>query len=106
LGGDRDKIESMVVLESIRQKREEILRIAERHGAHDVRVFGSVARGDATEESDVDLVVRLDSDRTLLDLGGMVMDLRDLLGVKVDVLTDGSLYGQFGEVVSKEAVPL
>jgi hypothetical protein len=96
----------MVALQSIREKRSEILKIAERYGAHDVRVFGSFARGDANGDSDLDLIVRLDPDRSLFDLGGLVMDLRDLLGMKVDVVTDGSLYGRFGQIVSKEAVPL
>lgn len=96
----------MLPLESIRQKRAEILKIAERYGAHDVRIFGSVARGDAKDTSDLDLVVRLDADRSLFDLGGLLMDLRDLLGMKVDVLTDGTLYGRLGQVISKEAIPL
>ena len=96
----------MVTREAIRQKRDAILEIARRYGAHDIRIFGSVARGDVTESSDLDLLVRFDPDRSLFDQGGMVMDLRDLLGLKVDVVSEGALQGLFGEIVSSEAVPL
>jgi uncharacterized protein len=96
----------MITREVIRQRREAILEIARRYGAHDVRIFGSVARGDANESSDLDLLVRFDPDRSLFDQGGLVMDLRDLLGLKVDVVSEGALQGRFGEIVSGEAVPL
>ena len=88
------------------EKREAILKIAHKHGARDVRVFGSVARGDATESSDLDLVVRFDEGRTLLDQGGLLMELRELLGVKVDIISEGALTGRFGQIVLGEAVPL
>jgi len=96
----------MITRETIHGKREAILEIARRYGAHDVRIFGSVARGDATADSDLDIVVRFDPDRSLLDHGGLLMDLRELLGVKVDVVSEGALQGRFGELVRKEAVPL
>jgi predicted nucleotidyltransferase len=96
----------MITKEAIQDKREAILEIARRYGAHDVRIFGSVARGDATADSDLDIVVRFDPDRSLLDHGGLLMDLRELLGVKVDVVSEGALQGRFGELVRKEAVPL
>jgi predicted nucleotidyltransferase len=96
----------MITKESIQGKREAILEVARRYGAHDVRIFGSVARGDATADSDLDIVVRFDPDRSLLDHGGLLMDLRELLGVKVDVVSEGALQGRFGELVRKEAVPL
>jgi predicted nucleotidyltransferase len=96
----------MITREAIRQRREAILEIARRYGAHDVRIFGSVARGDANESSDLDLLVRFDPDRSLFDQGGLVMDLRDLLGLKVEVVSEGALEGRFGEIVSGEAVPL
>ena len=82
------------------------MRSARRYGASDVRIFGSVARGDTTENSDLDVLVSLEPGRTLLDQGGLLMDLRDLLGIKVDVVTDGALTGRFGECVRREAVPL
>jgi predicted nucleotidyltransferase len=96
----------MMTQDSLREKRDAILEIARRHGASDVRVFGSVARGDATDGSDLDLVVRFDAGRTLLDQGGLLMELRALLGMKVDVISEGALTGRFGRIVRNEAVPL
>jgi hypothetical protein len=96
----------MITRETIQTKRADILRIAERYGAHDVRIFGSVARGDATESSDLDLLVRFDPGRSLFDHGGLLMDVRELLGIKVDVLSEGALSGRFGQSVRREAVPL
>ena len=75
----------MITGQSIRTRRDEILRIAAKYGARNLRIFGSVARGDAWDKSDLDLLVRFDPGRSLLDHGGLVMDLRDLLGMKVDV---------------------
>jgi len=92
--------------EILQEKRQAILEIAERYGAHDVRVFGSVARGDSTESSDLDLIVRFEPGRSLLDHGGLVMDLRELLGMKVDVVSEGALTGRFGKVVREEAMSL
>jgi predicted nucleotidyltransferase len=91
---------------SIISQRDAIIRLAHRYGAHDVRLFGSLARGDATEASDVDLLVRFDPDRSLFDHGGLLMDLRDLLGCKVDVVSEGALQGRFGQIIRKEAIPL
>ena len=96
----------MLTRQTLREKREAILEIARRYGASDVRIFGSVARGDSDENSDLDLVVRLDRGRTLLDQGGLLMELREFLQMKVDVVTEGALTGRFGEVVRGEAVPL
>ncbi|HSZ55846.1 MAG TPA: nucleotidyltransferase family protein [Tepidisphaeraceae bacterium] len=80
--------------------------MAKRYGASDVRLFGSLARGDADEASDVDLLVRFEPGRSLFDQGGLLMDLRELLGTKVDVVSEGALTGRFGQIVRKEAVPL
>lgn len=96
----------MITLDTLRSRRQAILDVARRYGAHDVRVFGSVARGDAGESADLDLVVRFEPDRSLLDHGGLLMDLRDLLGMKVDVVSEGALKGRFGKIVRREAVPL
>ena len=96
----------MVNKASILNQRDAIIRLAKCYGAHDVRLFGSLARGDATAASDVDLVVRFDPDRSLLDHGGLLMDLRDLLGCKVDVVSEGALQGRFGQIVRSEAIPL
>ena len=93
-------------LDALRARREGILAIAERYGAHNVRIFGSVARGEADERSDVDVLVDLDAGRTLLDLGGLLMDLQDLLGVSVDVATEGMLKERIRTRVLESAVPL
>ncbi|MBN1443648.1 MAG: nucleotidyltransferase family protein [Planctomycetes bacterium] len=95
-----------ITLENLRQHREAILEIARRYGAHDLRVFGSVARGDATGASDVDIIARFDPDRSLLDHGGLIMDLGELLGVKVDVISEAGMRPRFREHAMKEAIAL
>jgi len=90
----------------LKEKRDEILRIAAKHGARNVRVFGSVARGDSDEKSDVDLLVDMESGRSLLDLGGLLMDLQELLGCEVDVITENGLKKRIRERVLSEAVAL
>ena len=96
----------MITTDDIRKRRDEIIAVGQRYGATDFHIFGSVARGDADEASDLDLVVRFESGRSLFDQGGLLMDLRDLLGVKVDVVSEGALTGRFGQMVRREAVPL
>ena len=96
----------MLTRSALQQRREQIIELARRHGAHDVRIFGSVARGDSDDASDLDLVVRFDPMRTLLDQGALLMDLRELLGIQVDVVSEGALTGRFGQTVRDEAVPL
>jgi predicted nucleotidyltransferase len=91
---------------SIRARRDAILRIAARYGAHDLRIFGSVARGEASEKSDLDLLVRFDRGRSLFDQGGLLMDLRDLLGIKVDVIDEDAVAPRFRRHVLEEAIPL
>jgi len=93
-------------IEELRARREEILRIAAKRGARHVRVFGSVARGDADERSDVDFLVDLEQGRSLLDLGGLLMDLQKLLGRPVDVMTERGLKARIRNRVLEEAVPL
>jgi uncharacterized protein len=93
-------------IEELRSRREEILRVAALHGARHVRVFGSVARGEADERSDVDFLVEMERGRSLLDLGGLLMDLRDLLGRPVDVVTERGLRERIRSRVLREAVPL
>lgn len=88
------------------EKREEILSVAARNGAKHVRIFGSVARGDAREDSDVDFLVELDEDRSLLDHSRLILDLEELLGRKVHVLTPGSLHSVIRDEVLAEARPL
>ncbi|HEX8521714.1 MAG TPA: nucleotidyltransferase family protein [Tepidisphaeraceae bacterium] len=96
----------LLTRDRLRVYREAILAIAARYGAHDVRVIGSVARGDNTEASDLDLLVRFEPGRSLFDHGGLVMDLRELLGRRVDVIDEAALRQRFRESVFKEAVPL
>jgi predicted nucleotidyltransferase/DNA-binding XRE family transcriptional regulator len=86
--------------------RSQVLELCARHGAHDVRVFGSVARGEDRPESDVDLLVEVDSERTLLDLERLRIDLEDLLGVRVDVATERILRGGVSRRVARELRPL
>lgn len=84
----------------------EILDLAAKHGVRNIRVFGSLARGDADADSDVDLLVELDAGRSLLDLGGLQMDLENLLHRRVDVVTEPGLRERLRDRVLKEAIPL
>ncbi len=90
----------------VKDKREEILRISASHGAHNVRIFGSVARGEAGADSDVDFLVDMGSEHTPWFPGGLLMDLQDLLGCKVDILTEDALHWYIRDRVLEEAVPL
>lgn len=90
----------------LRERRAEILALARKHGASDLRVFGSVARGEADDRSDLDLLVRFDEGRTLLDQIALSQDLEQLLGVHVDVLTEGGLSPYIHDQVMREAVPV
>jgi len=90
----------------LREKRTEILQTAAEHGAYNVRIFGSVARGEADESSDLDFLVDMEPGRSLLDLGGLLMDLQDLLGCSVDVVTERGLRKRIRDQVLKEAVAL
>ena len=90
----------------LQEKRGEILRIATAHGAQNVRVFGSVSRGEAGLKSDIDLLVRLEPGRSLLDLIAIKQDLEDLLGCEVDVVTEEAVSPYIREQVLKEAVNL
>lgn len=94
------------MLSELRDRRSEILELARARGVSRVRVFGSVARGDATVGSDVDFLVDLDEGRSLLDLGGLLMDLRELLGCDVDVATESGLRPRVGRRVLADAVDL
>jgi len=93
-------------IEELSKKREKIMNIAIEHGAYNVRVFGSVARGQAVADSDVDILVEMEEGRSLFDLGGLLMDLQDLLGCNVDVVTEKGLRSRIRSKVLREAVPL
>jgi len=97
----------MVSLDDLRlEKRAAILDLARRHGARSIRVYGSVARGQATDTSDLDLLVEWEPDRSLLDVVGLKQDLEDLLGVAVDIGSEGGLHWFIRDEVLREAVPL
>ena len=97
-----------ITLADLRVQREEIFRLAAQHDAYNVRVFGSVARGDATPESDVDLLVSFRDGASLYELSGLWQDLEDLLGCRVDLATDDEhpRRARFLRRALKEAVPL
>ena len=89
---------------ALKEKRDAILRITTRYGAHDVRVFGSVARGEADPTSDVDFLVRLEPGVTLLTHAAMVRELEELLGRKVDVVSERGLRSRIRDRILREAV--
>lgn len=97
----------MKLKESLQEKREEILSLATKHGAFNIRIFGSVARGEDTENSDIDFLIDYDLTKTSPWFpGGLLMDLEELLGCKVDVVTEKSLHPSIKEKVLKEAIKL
>ena len=96
----------MKIEELLKSKRQEILAIAARHGARNIRVFGSVARGEAKPESDVDILVEMESGTSLMDHVTLMQDLEDLLERKVDVVNDRALHWYIRDRVLAEATPL
>jgi len=95
-----------VTINTIRNRRKEILAVAAKHGARNVRIFGSVARGDANPGSDIDVLVELEPDRTLLDHAALLLELEALLGCKVDVVTTPGLRPRIRERILREAIAL
>jgi len=93
-------------IDEIKRRKKEILALAAKYGASDIRVFGSVARGEAGADSDVDFLVSLEQGRSLFDLGGLLMDLQSLLHRKVDVVTEKGLHWYIRDRVIKEAKPI
>jgi predicted nucleotidyltransferase len=96
----------MPIEELVRTQRENILRTAARYGAYNVRIFGSVARKEADEQSDLDLLVDMEAGRSLFDLGGLLTELEELLGCLVDVVTEKGLRDRIRDRVLREAIPL
>jgi predicted nucleotidyltransferase len=96
----------MDIMNLLKSKRETILEIAARHGATNVRLFGSAARGEAGEQSDIDFLVDVGPGRTSFFPGGLLADLEELLGCKVDVVTEEGLHWYIRDRVLKEAVSL
>ena len=92
--------------ELLREKREEIFRIAARHGARNVRLFGSVARDDADDDSDIDLLVDMEPGRSLLDHAALWLELQAALGRKVDVVSERGIKPRIRDRVLQEAIPI
>ena len=90
----------------IKEKRLEILNIANNHGASNIRIFGSVARGEANSSSDIDFLMDMESGKHLLDRIALIQDLEDLLGCKVDVAKPENLHESIKEKVLQEAISL
>lgn len=93
-------------LGKLKTRREEILAIAARHGASNVRVVGSVARGEASPDSDIDLLMTIPAKRSVFDLVGLWLDLQELLGCSVSIIPDSIENETFRQSVLKDAVPL
>jgi len=93
-------------LQIVQQRKKEIIAVAQAHGLVNVRVFGSVACGEDTAQSDIDFLVDLEKGRTLLDLGGALVQLQDLLGRRVDIVTERGLHWYLREKILREARPL
>ena len=104
--GRREGKRRVLTLEDLRARRDEILMIAQRHGAGNVRVFGSIVRGEAGPESDVDFLVDMEAGRSALDRAGLLVDLSELLGCGVDVATEASLRQRVRERALEEALTL
>ncbi|MBU2622153.1 MAG: nucleotidyltransferase family protein [Proteobacteria bacterium] len=90
----------------LKEKRQAVMALVAKHGAQNPRIFGSVARGESGPESDIDLLVKMEEGRSLLDLSALILDLRELLGVKVDVVPEDGLYWLLRRRILKEAKPL
>ncbi|WP_026102471.1 nucleotidyltransferase family protein [Pleurocapsa sp. PCC 7319] len=96
----------MEIKELLQEKRAEILKIAAQYGASNVRIFGSVARGEVTADSDIDFLMDIQAGRSLLNRIALIQDLEDLLDRKVDVAKPEILHECIREQVLKEAIPL
>jgi predicted nucleotidyltransferase len=97
---------NILTLESIREKRNAIQKITSQYGAHHIRIFGSIANHAGHADSDVDFLIDLDKGRSLLDLGGLQIDLQNLLGCKVDLVTEKGLHWYLKDKILQEAKPL
>ena len=96
----------MNIYQLVEERKEQIIKIAGKYGAHNVRIIGSVARREADTSSDLDLLVDIEKGRTLLDHAALILDLEELLGCKVDVASDRGLRERIKARVLEEAIPL
>lgn len=95
-----------MTVEQLRSRRAEIVAVAERHGASNLRIFGSVARGEGVDSSDIDFLAQFQPDRSLFDWAELVRELEILLGAKVDVVSDRGLRDRVRQTIVRDAVPL
>jgi hypothetical protein len=96
----------MLDFDYLKSKKAEILMISSKNGIRNIRVFGSVAKGQSTTESDIDFLVELEQGRSLLDLGGFLVEMQNLLGRKVDVVTENGLHWYIKDKIIREARPI
>ena len=96
----------MTPLEMLRQRRDDILRIAAQHGAYNIRVFGSIARGESDPDSDVDFLIEKGPVTSSWFPAGLVLELEEMLGRRVEIVTDKALHPSLREYVLREAIPL
>lgn len=96
----------MTLTDTVRARRNDILEVARRHGAHNVRLFGSTARGEASPDSDIDILVAMEQGRSLLDVIDLGNELEELLHQRVDVQTEGGLSPYLKDRINAEAIPL
>ena len=96
----------MEIDKTLREKRDRILAITRQHGARNVRVFGSIARGEGKRDSDLDVLVELESGRSLLDIIAIKQDLEDLLNTKVDVVTEAAVSPYIRNQILRQAISL
>lgn len=96
----------MEIEKLLQSQKNQILTLAQKNGAYDIRVFGSVARGEARPDSDIDFLVKLEAGRSLLDLARLLRELQALLGMPVDVVTEAGLRPRIRPQVLKDARPL
>lgn len=101
-----DTAKSQQVMEILESKRKELIILARKHGASNIRVFGSVSRKEETIDSDIDLLVDMAEDASLLDLARLKNDLEDLLGRPIDITTKPALHPMIADTILKEAIPL
>jgi predicted nucleotidyltransferase len=96
----------MKSMEIVKKRKDDILKIASSYGAYNVRIFGSAARGEDKQSSDIDFLVSMEKGRSLFDQAGLLADLQELLGRKVDVVIDDGIYWLLRRKIIKEAKPL
>jgi len=99
-------VKMSITLDDLRKEREQIMKVAQKHGASNIRVFGSISRGEERPESDIDLLVDFEADRSLFDLVRLKLELEELLGHEVDLVTEKAMHRLIASRVIKEAIPL